>query len=311
MVHIHIRQGGFLGNHMYQYMLAKTLAHDIQKPVFISGYDMEAWGLHEPAQEIPSEKVYEIRSNLFNYAKLVEQTNKGVIDHIVIRSLAMRMEYYREPAFYRNLFVADPAQTTDVPVMGDDRLLVHIRGGDILEGVHPDHHPLPFRYYHHLIETSGLEPAFMGQIGDDEHSRAFKREFSRYEILPQRTVLEDFETIRRAKNVAISVSSFSWMATWLSASVTRIYCPIAGFLHPDQRIDIDILPTDDPRYVFYQFPTWLFKADGNDYDKIYGDQMPFHEVSHSVKKPKWEANLKWFIRSKRNGLKRRLEKIGL
>lgn len=306
MFRIHIRQGGYLGNHMYQYMLARTLEHDSGRKADISGHNMEPWSLAAPAQNIPSEKTFEIRSNLFDYKKLVADIRAGKINDVVIRSLAMRMEYYKDPAFYRPFF---QARAIDVPPVGEDKLLIHVRGGDILGGIHPDHHPLPFRYYRHLIETTGLKPVFMGQIGEDEHSRKLKEEFKDCEFLPQSDILTDFETMRRARTVAISVSSFAWMATWLSESVTRIYCPVAGFLLPAQRPDIDVLPRDDARYVFYQFPVWKFKGDGADYDRIFGSGMNFRRVVTPRKISYPEAWARTFARNKKNGLIRRLEKL--
>ena len=310
MVRIYIRQGGSLGNHMYQYMLSKTLEYDIDRPVEICGYDMEAWDLHMMAEELPTEKVFEIYSNFFDYNSLVKRANDGEVDNIVVRTLAMRMEYYKAPSFYNSLFIPSPEKVKDVPIIGADKLLIHVRGGDILKGVHPDHYPLPLNYYHHLIELTGLKPVFIGQICDDKYSQTLKKEFGKYEMLTQASVLEDFETIRRAKNVAIAVSSFSWMATWLSKDAEKIYCPIAGFLHPDQRPDIDVLPSSDNRYVFFQFPVWYFKGGSDDYSKIYGNMIPFHQVQTLREKSRFQAELEWLIKSKMNALKKRLTKIG-
>lgn len=308
MLKIHIRQGGYLGNHMYQYMLACSIAQDITRKAKISGYNMEPWKLVSPAQDIGAQKVFYIYSNLFNYKKLIRDINAGLIDEVVIRSLAMRMEYYKAPVFYQPFFVPRSEDVKDLPVLNDKHLLIHIRGGDILSGIHPDHHPLPFRYYQHLISETGLEPVFMGQIGDDEHSQKLKQTFQGCRFLPNRDITTDFETMRRAHTVAISVSSFAWMATWLSESVKRIYCPVAGFLLPAQRPDIDILPTEDKRYIFYQFPVWKFNASGTDYDRIFGAGMPFKEVQPR-KMPYIESATRTFIRNKKNGFIRRLEKL--
>ena len=50
-----------------------------------------------------------------------------------------------------------------------------------------------------------------------------------------------------------SVSTFSWLAAWLSEA-RRIVLPVSGLFHPVQSPDIDLLPLADPRYSFVLFP---------------------------------------------------------
>lgn len=303
---IHIRPGGFLGNHMFQYMLAKTIESDISRKTHISGYDMDVWGLRSTACEVPQGKVFTINSNLFDYKKLIASINDNKIDHLVIRALGMRLEYYKEPSFYRPLFVAPEQALSNIPNIGDDELLFHIRGGDILQGAHSDYHPIPFNYYHYLIETTGLKPVFMGQIGDEPYSKDLKKEFAQYRFLEPQNVITDFETLRRAKNVGISGSSFSWMATWLSKDAENIYFPITAFLNQKLRPDIDLIPVNDVRYHFYQFPVMSF-GDKTPYsfDSFYKEAIPFVRI-----KPKKQSLLKAkvenFIRIKKQAIKEKL-----
>jgi len=80
-------------------------------------------------------------------------------------------------------------------------------------------------------------------------------------------VLADFERLRSARHVVTSVSSFAWLATWLSDAQT-IHVPVLGLLNPAQRPDVDLLPLDDPRYRFYRFPVRRWNGQQEDVDGL-------------------------------------------
>ncbi|MDB5557184.1 MAG: hypothetical protein JWQ36_118, partial [Enterovirga sp.] len=63
----------------------------------------------------------------------------------------------------------------------------------------------------------------------------------------------DFATVRRARNIVVSVSTFAWLAAWLSEA-TRIHLPVYGIFNPEQFRQIDLLPLADQRYIYYRFP---------------------------------------------------------
>jgi hypothetical protein len=65
--------------------------------------------------------------------------------------------------------------------------------------------------------------------------------------------MSDFALLRAADELVVSVSTFSWLAAWLSRATT-IHLPLSGFLNPQQNRTIDLLPIHDPRYRFYLFP---------------------------------------------------------
>ena len=65
------------------------------------------------------------------------------------------------------------------------------------------------------------------------------------------SAITDFQIIRSAKNVALSVSSFSWMATFLSTKTCQIHLPLAGHFDPADEPTSDFLPLNDIRYIFH------------------------------------------------------------
>jgi hypothetical protein len=116
------------------------------------------------------------------------------------------------------------------------------------------HYPLlPIAFYADLIEQTGLQPVFMGQLGDDPYCTALRSRFPGAIFLPTRGPLGDFETIRNSRHVVVSVSTFAWLAAWLSDADT-IFQPLAGFFSPGQRPDIDLLALDDDRYRYFMLP---------------------------------------------------------
>ena len=48
----------------------------------------------------------------------------------------------------------------------------------------------------------------------------------------------------------LSISSFSWLAAWLSEKALSIHMPIYGLFEPRNRQTF-LLPVDDPRWRFY------------------------------------------------------------
>jgi Glycosyl transferase family 11 len=107
----------------------------------------------------------------------------------------------------------------------------------------------------------------MGQLEDNGYVRELRSRFPFGVFLESRGAIEDFETIRQSKNIIISISTFSWLAAYLS-DATCVVMPIMGFLNPQQRPDIDLLPINDCRYEFYSFPTTI-AARGDEYQKAH------------------------------------------
>ena len=188
-----------------------------------------------------------LRKHLFDLDNAAFLLRSGVLDTVVVNGWGMRMSYFGRPEPYRKIF-----QTAlEGDVVADDELLIHIRGEDILTGWHHHYFPMPFSFYDEVINLSGLRPVFMGQIGDDNYSRALRERFSTARFLPLRSAVEDFTTLRNAANVVLSVSSFAWLAAWLSEKAVNIHLPVAGLYDPMNK-ETSLLPLGDERYIFYK-----------------------------------------------------------
>ena len=78
-------------------------------------------------------------------------------------------------------------------------------------------------------------------------------------------ILESFKLIRQTKAVALSISSFCFVAAWTGRKDSTIEFPVAGLMNPIQRPDINLLPHNDGRFKFWRFPT-LRRVEGEGLD---------------------------------------------
>jgi hypothetical protein len=135
----------------------------------------------------------------------------------------------------------------------EDQLVISIRGGEVLTALHPNYTLLPLNFYQHVITQTGLEPVFFGQLTDSPYLTDLRRTFPKAKFVAGKTPAFDFDYLRKSKNIVISVSTFAWMASWLS-DADRIFLPITGMLNPKQQQSTMLLPRNDLRYTFFQFP---------------------------------------------------------
>ncbi|APG30468.1 Hypothetical protein GbCGDNIH3_1502 [Granulibacter bethesdensis] len=157
----------------------------------------------------------------------------------------------REELDYEQFFSAIPNGDGG----GDDELVINIRGGEILRGIHQDYTLLPPEYYYYLVAKTGKKPIFYGQLDESPYMTELRSFFPHATFIQSRGVREDFDFLRKSKHIVLCVSTFSWMAAWMS-NATTIHFPIAGVLNPMQHTTSMLLPLDDPRYKFYMFPVY-------------------------------------------------------
>ncbi|OOZ13384.1 hypothetical protein BOW35_10655 [Solemya velum gill symbiont] len=269
---IAIRSDGRLANQMFQLMLAFELKQLVPEAQ-IMGFALPEWGL--ASQPLKPRTIQGnallLPRHRFDFHQAAKALAEGLVNSIVIEGWGMRLEYFGSPSRYQQLFQTN----TDFQPLSDKQLLINIRGEDILTGWHPSYYPLAYPFYEQIIDSTGLEPVFMGQIGPDNYSLALKKRFRGARFLRQGSAISDFQTIRHSKHVVLGISSFSWLASWLSETAINIHLPVAGLFDPRSG-ETDMLPVTDSRYHFYavDFPdmqqrqsldleTWANSADSN------------------------------------------------
>ncbi|EGF92703.1 hypothetical protein ABI_11400 [Asticcacaulis biprosthecium C19] len=252
-----------LGNQMFRYMLAVYLGNRL--PGFeICGCNMPEWGLVDvidrPDWQAPFRLPYGHKVDIDGALRGVAPG--GGHDGLNIDAFAQRMEYFgHDLDRFRRIFHSDE---TGTPV-GDDEIVVNVRTGDILAGIHPDYYPLPLDVYRHILNVTGLRPVFVGQVeAGNWYTDALRAAFPSGRFVGGQGALADFQTVRHARHKIIAISTFSWLAAWLSKDDAVIHYPVAGFLNPVQRGDVDLLPIDDPRYRLHLFPVHRYTASPED-----------------------------------------------
>lgn len=265
---------GRLGNQMAQYLVAMRLRQLVGE-LAVSGYAMPEWGLVAPVQEFGGGALPELSGNLFDLRQVARRMKAGKLEQVGLSGFGFRLEHFPSSGESRGLFVsAGPARK----VLGDDDLLINVRAEDILNrGVHPDYGLLPVEFYRSIVRETGLKPVFQGQIEAGPYLDGLLKALPDARLIPSQGAVADFQIIRQAKHIVLSLSSFTWIAAWLSEA-RQIHVPVFGFLNPRQRPDIDLLPVDDARYRFYAFPVRQWNGSRAQQADLLQGRIPFREM---------------------------------
>jgi hypothetical protein len=246
----HIEKLGNLGNQMIQFLVAKKLK-SLVPGLQISNAVLPEWGIHYP-DVVEKGRIFDWDDwQLVPFLAFKEFFEREATDCIRYTGYGQRVENFEDWRQATKYFQASESGLVGFP---DDCIVINIRGGEILDGRHPGYVLVPIDFYIWLVAHTGLAPVFMGQIADNPYCNALRQAFPLAEFIPSRGALHDFETLRRSVNVVPAISTFSWLACWLSESARSIFMPMTGLLNPLQSREHDFTPTDDSRFRFFWFP---------------------------------------------------------
>jgi len=252
---IFMRSRGGLANQMFRYMFTEHLSRELGG-LQIHGYHLPEWGLVCPGTNpCNGNSITTGRVHVVDVERIRTALASGAADWVDVEAYAMRLEYFaREHTRWRTLF-----PYTKTAEVSDSEILIHIRAGSIVDGIHSDYMPLPISFYRELIKSTGLRPVFVGELASNWYTDALRIAFQQARFISLDRI-GDFQALRGAKHVVTAVSSFSWLATWLSENAAVIHLPLAGLLQPLQRPDIDLIPRADSRYVYHHFEPMDYNA---------------------------------------------------
>jgi hypothetical protein len=249
---INLHHRGNLGNRMLQYMAAMKLVRRLGAGE-LSSVDLREWGITRPKinqlikRKLLISSTVTVRLDFEEIQRVYEQGNINFID---FRIFASHVDNLLPVEDYRAEFALSP----DVSGYGEDVLLVNVRGSEILEAIHPEYTVVPVDFYRDLVTETGLRPVFLGQVdGDSHYLRSLRAAFPNEEFVSSRGAIADFSAIAKSKNIVSAVSTFSWLAAWLSEA-DRVFMPLSGFCNPFQYPTANLIPENDPRFIFYLFP---------------------------------------------------------
>jgi len=264
-----------LGNRMLQHMMAEAIRAELPDAV-LSGPGLPEWNI-PPTQDQPQQGfALVLRGHSVPLTQALALSRELANVDIYLSSLSARLCYYQNHrAHYQALFPVSSQQ----PSAGADQLVINLRLAEILTGLHSNYMPLPINWYRDLIAQTRLSPVFMGQIGDDAYSLALRRAFPDAQFIPSMGPEQDFDFIARATHVALPISTFSWLAAWLSPMVQTIHMPVVGLYHPAARPDHDLLPLDDPRYHFHIGEMHYWRGNQQQLDALIEGPLSLFEIS--------------------------------
>ncbi|MCD7109655.1 hypothetical protein LRX75_11420 [Rhizobium sp. DKSPLA3] len=235
---------------MIKYMGA-VRAQQLIPGLRISNISMPYWGIELPEIEAEhGERVVQIPDEQhLDLPRMMDLAARGYVDRFNWTGYGQRLENFPDLDSCRSLF-----SRPDVPgvVLPDDCLVCPVRANEILDARNPHYTVIPVEFYADVAERTGLKPFFIGETADNVYVRALRERFPDSTFLPHQGVIEDFQTIRRSKHIVVPISSFAWLASWLSCA-EKIILPVWGLFNR-QINQTDLLPVDDARYEFYQFP---------------------------------------------------------
>lgn len=246
---MHLTLLGNLGNRSIQYMVALKLA-SLVPGCRISNVSLPEWNIHHPTIEPEGPVAHVGTWERIDLEGLSAAMIEGRIRRVEWVGYGQRMENFLSRDFYDRTFAIDPSRDAG---FGRDHLVCPVRAGDILNGKFNDYPLTPVEFYVELIERTGLKPVFMGQTAPNIYTDRLRERFPEATFLNSLGQVGDFELIRRSKNIAIGVSTFAWLAAWLSHA-ERIFMAVSGLFNPMQQSRVDLLPIGDPRYQFWLFP---------------------------------------------------------
>ena len=270
---VHVEGFGNMANQMIRAMAAMAIQSQVPG-CELSGVNLPEWGIGHPARPTTSgaiETYASKRAMKLDIDGIAERLRSGQIHRVQLSSFAQHIDNFLPVDVYRKVFV-DRLQSDER--FGRDDLVINLRGNEILQPVHPDYTLIPVAFYAEVIARTGLNPVFVGQIGEDCYIERLRRAFPRARFIPSAGPMQDFALLRQAHHIVVAVSTFSWLAAWLSHA-ERIIVPLTGFYNPAQCPETDLLPRGDDRYEYYLFPV------------NYAVAVEAHEIAHRGLQGRW------------------------
>ena len=225
---------GNTGNRMFQYAYLRRLQSYLPRSRIYGTDILDFVPRSEPYSG--AGPVLQIKSG---HRHPFETVSRAILDnrirHFRFGGYVQRLEYLGTPEQARALFSLPGAPDDERfrTLTSDTHITCIVRGNEILNAVHPDYPPTPVAFFRAAVEDSGRIPVLVGQTASSYYSDALRRAFPDCILYEHLTPVEDFRLISHSTNIASTVSTFAWMAAYLSSTARRIYMPLFGLLNPD------------------------------------------------------------------------------
>ena len=251
------------GNKVFQSLIAERFLTILNGDVRIFGCCLDGYFEEEnlgssdvEILEIQNEGNWiNLTGHIIPFEEIAAQYRSGHLKSVFVLTWGMQIKTISPFSPHLSSWLDKLLSPVEVPEISEDELHIHLRLGDIATDhvLNQDYFPLPISYYKKLVSERNLRPTFIGQLTSNLYIEQLADAFPSANFL-QMDILESFKVIRQAKALAISVSSFCFLAAWTGRPDSMIEFPVAGIFNPNQRLDINLLPLNDYRFKFWQFP---------------------------------------------------------
>ena len=253
------------GNQLFQlafaYYLSKSIPNSTVYHFSIPEIGIQAHPEYESAKSLTPEFKLALQDQ--GMAELLNFLDGRSNALIQTTALGMNQKYFAESRTYlQSLFPTNKVEHTPTNELFDkgNHFLCHIRGSDIWERypmsipgqrapkgflrrknpIHPNYSALPLSYYEEIQESSGKMPIFLCERANPTwYLNLIAERFGKESIMLSGTVKEDFGKLQSAHEIALGISSFSWMASFLG-NAEVIHLPIRGLFDSSLRNDLDL-----------------------------------------------------------------------
>ena len=237
-------------NHSMQYMVGLKL-REMVPGLQLSNFELPYWDINIPPlydDEISS--VIVGAKQHVDLPKFAYLLNNKIVRRINWLGYGQRMQNFPDKEPLKRHFARFDTEGLS---LGDDYLVCPIRAGEILDGGHSGYPLIPAEFYREMANKYGKKLVFMGQTDPNCYMDALRAALPDALFLSRKGPLVDFQIIRQARNIVVPVSTFAWLAAWLS-NAALIVLPVFGLYNPRQFPEHDLLPLAEPHYQFYEFP---------------------------------------------------------
>ncbi len=259
---IHIVDNDWLGvgNRMIQYMTALAIRATVPSAV-ISNVCLREWGiettsvLSESNGGSDNPRILRIgnRNQAVDIESVSECLRSGKWPSVAITGYCQHVDNFLRAEAYKDIFKRPGGSISAIQGFDDEYIVCSIRGKEILSGVHKDYVQIPAGFYRELRTSTNRKLVFYGQIENNPYCDNLRRSLPNAIFIKNRDPISDFEVLQRSKNIVPSISTFAWLAAFLSTD-SKIYLPVLGLFNPRQVRTHNLLPVDDRRYEFFRFP---------------------------------------------------------
>jgi len=246
---VRVKYKGQLGNNLFQYSLGRIIAEETGRKLVAS-----------PIPGFPETRT-EVDGTVGEGSPIICSGQTIDLDHllrsdldrpILLEGYFQRYEYYRDHASDIQVWLRPGSSPEVAPGPAD--VVVHVRVGDVRKPCRPNaYRPVPRWFYETVLRRlTWARLLVVSNDPDDPLTRYVEQEFGGTVVSV--SVQSDFETLRCARRIVMSASTFSWWAAWLS-DADEIYLPTTGTWNPSVRWafasvrDVDLV-VDQPRYRY-------------------------------------------------------------